>query len=146
MLRYCRRVLANNMTTTYLTFWMHDNYLGNTEWKEYETSLPPSHNHQVRDGANVHFLTGSVALQIAVVCMKDANLSATLQAFVKLWKIQHKLLQQVSIFHVNYRWPKAITKSFLVQHHHYRWLQLATWCHDTLPVWLGKGQMMLHTC
>lgn len=41
---------------------------------------------------------------------------------------------------------KAITKSFLVQHHRYRWLQLATWCHDTLPVWLGKGQMMLHTC
>lgn len=111
MLRYCRHALAN-MTTTYLTFWMHDNYLGNAEWKEYETSLPPSHNQQVRDGANVHFLTGSVALQIAVVCMKDASLSATLQAFVKLWKIQHKLLQQVGIFHVNYRWPKQSQRVF----------------------------------
>lgn len=111
LLRYCRRVLAN-MTTTYLTFWMYDNYLGNTEWKEYETSLPPSHNHQVRDGANVHFLTGSVALQIAVVCMKDASLSATLQAFVKLWKIQHELLQQVGIFQVNYRWPKQSQRVF----------------------------------
>lgn len=79
---------------------------------EKNISLPPSHNHQVRDGANVHFLTGSVALQIAVVCMKDASLSATLQAFVKLWKIQHKLLQQVGIFHVNYRWPKQSQRVF----------------------------------